>query len=161
MIQLIHRFENLTLILKYPSKILKVVHIYILNYTYMCSVYNGTYTIYIRLKVIALHMYILVGFLVGIVCARNARQEWSGYNWVCSHQSPFVSILPSLAPSPGGLICPPLHTTHYTQYTQYTVHIVTHYTQYPVLHHCKLGGISSASGGGEVKSIKERSRIPT
>ena len=68
-------------------------------------------------------------FRIRIVCARNARQEWSGYNWVCSHQSPFVSILPSLAPSPGGLICPLLrYTVHTTHSTEYTVHITHCYT---------------------------------
>ena len=53
------------------------------------------------------------------------KSSSSGYNWVCSHQSPFVSIppptlplqvppTPPLPPSPGGLICPLLRNTQYS-----------------------------------------------
>ena len=70
---------------------------------------------------------------IRIVCARNARQEWSGYNWVCSHQSPFVSFPPLLAlPSPPtslsrglNLSSAPLHTTHSTEYTVHSTHCYT------------------------------------
>ena len=66
-------------------------------------------------------------------CTRRPdKRSSSGYNWVCSHQSPFVSILPSLAPSPGGLICPllryTLHTVLSTQYTLLHSEHITHST---------------------------------